>query len=110
MFIDTVESFDAKSDVAQASSDDEDAQVRVQLHGVNGDLLAEVNVDSNASIGQIIARCRSLDSITEDTLRDWQERGMLSLFGSDSGMVWRLKDNHTKIMLTGPVQQRIYKK
>ena len=80
------------------------------MNGVNGDLLADVKVDSDASIGQMIARCRVLNSITQDTLRDWQERGMLSLFGSDSGMVWRLKDNHTKIMLTGPVQQWIYKK
>ena len=82
----------------------------MQLYGVNGDRLAEVNVDSNASIGQIIARCQSLDSITEDTLRDWQERGMLSLMGSDSDMVWPLKDNYTKIMLTGPAKQWIHKK
>ena len=108
MFIDTVGSFDAKSDVVQASSDDEDVQVRVQLHGVNGDLLAEVNVDSKANIGQKIARCRSLDSTTEDTLRDWQERGILSLMGSDRDMAWPVKDNYTKIMLTGPVKQRIH--
>ena len=80
------------------------------MNGVNGDLLADVKVDSYASIGQIIARCWSLDSITEDTLRDWQERGMLRSMSGDSGMVWPLKDNYTKIMLTGPVQQRIYKK
>ena len=69
-----------------------------------------MKVDSDASIGQIIVRCRSLDSMTQDTLRDWQERGMLSLMGSDSDMVWPLKDNYTKIMLTGPVKQLIYKK
>ena len=59
MFTDTVGSVDAMSDVAQAGSDNEDAQVRVQLYGVNGDLLAAVDVDNDASIGQIIARCRS---------------------------------------------------
>ena len=35
----------------------------------NGDLLAEVDVDNDASIGQIIARCRSGARISEDTLR-----------------------------------------
>ena len=110
MCIDTVGSFDAKSDVAQASSEDEDAQVRVQLYGVNGDRLAEVNVDSDASIGEIISRCRSLARISEDTLRDWHERGVLNLMGSDSTMVWPLKDNYTKIMLTGSVKQLIHKK
>ena len=87
MFTDTVGSVDAMSDVAQASSDDEDAQVRVQLYGVNGDLLAEVNVDSDATMGQLTARLRSLDSSTEDTLRAWQERVRLRLTGSESDMV-----------------------
>ena len=68
--------------------------------------------DSNASIGQIIARCREQDSnsITEDTLRDWQECGMLCLIGKDSDMVWPMKDNYTIIMQTGPVKRWIYYK
>ena len=61
MFIDTVVSFDAKFDVVQVSFDAKDAQVTVQLHCVIGDLLAEGNVDSNASISQRISRCLSLD-------------------------------------------------
>ena len=83
----------------------------MQLHGVDGELLVEVSVDRKASIGQIIARCRSRDSntsITEDTLQDWQERGMLCLIGRDSDMVWPMKDNYTKIMRTGPVKQWIH--
>ena len=82
----------------------------MQLYGVNGDLLAEVNVDSDASIGQIIARCRSGARIGEDTLRDWQKLGVLSLMGRNSTMVWTLVENYTKIMRTGPVKRLIHKR
>ena len=74
MSIDTVGPVDAVFDLTQECADDENAQVRVQLYGGNDELLAEVNVDSDASMGQLIARVQALDSSTENTMRAWQER------------------------------------
>ena len=109
MSIDTVGPVDAVVDVTQEGADDENAQARVQLYSGNDELLAEVNVDSDASMGQLIARVQALDSSTEDTMRAWQERVRLRLTGSENDMVWISKDNYTKIMHTDIVKQLICK-
>ena len=109
MFMNTVGPDGAMVDVFQASADDENAQVWMQLYDGNDELLAEVKVDSDTSMCQLTASLRSLDSSTEATLRAWQERIRPNLRDSERDMIWALKDNYTKMMLTGLVKQLIYK-
>ena len=64
-----------------------------------------VTLDSDASIGQLLARMKPL--LQEEEMQLYQKRGVIVLCGGDKPASWRLDDSYIKFMACPCVQERI---
>ena len=81
-------------------------RVTVTLHKLGGsDGGMPVTLDSDASIGQLLARMKPL--LQEEVMQLYQKRGVIVLCGGDKPASWRLDDSYTKFMACPSVQERI---
>ena len=74
-----------------------------KLGGSDGGM--PVTLDSDASIGQLLARMKPL--LQEEVMQLYQKRGVIVLCGGDKPASWRLDDSYTKFMACPSVQERI---
>ena len=74
-----------------------------KLGGSDGGM--PVTLDSDASIGQLLARMKPL--LQEEAMQLYQKRGVIVLCGGDKPASWRLDDSYIKFMACPCVQERI---
>ena len=90
---------DALSDAATAGGEDGVQKIAVTLiKGMGGDILCELQVDRDATVGQIVARM--VDALGKDEAYRYVEEGwkLVPLLGRDPLRYYLLRDPYKKIM------------
>ena len=90
---------DTMSDAATAGDEDEDGEQLIALtliNGMGGDILCELQVDRDATVGQIVARM--VDALGKDEAYRYVEEGwkLVPLLGRDPLRYYLLRDPYKK--------------
>ena len=77
--------------------------ITIQPLGVSAPI--EVDVDENATIGQLLSRLRG--KLAPEQYKAWHTRGRLVLLGSEPTNPFKLNEEYYRFMSSGPVQRAL---